>query len=278
MTTEKTSDLNQFLEALGHDEEPMGMFYTDIEPEKGLAPRPHYLPTLSDEAAGKLDWALFHKSWSCVLGTLRRARKRRTAAYFERGRYGCLGAAFFLGFNKPQLESVVKYVSTGIPGVLEGERYVPSPELLRRYNEILDPEPAPKRFCVFKPLSVFGPDEEPEFVNFFARPEVISGLHQLVLFAVDDLEAVMSPWSAGCGNLVAWPRKYKREGRLKACLGGWDPSCRKFLKIDEITFTLPIEMFRLILERWQESFLTTKTWQSVKRRIIESADVWWRPD
>jgi len=277
MTTEKTPDLQQFLDALGYDEEPMGMFYTDREPEKGLSPKPHRLPTSADEAAGKMDWAALHKSWSCVLGTLRLARKRRTAAYFERARYGCMGAAFFLGFNKPQLESVVKYVSTGIPGVLEGERYVPSPELMRRYNELLDPEPAPKRFCVFKPLSAFGPEEEPEFVNFFARPEVISGLHQLTLFGADDLEAVMSPWSSGCGSLVAWPRKYKRQGLLKACLGGWDPSCRKFLKIDEITFTAPTEMFRRMLERWRESFLTAKAWQSVKRRITESNDVWWRP-
>lgn len=278
MTTEKTASLKEFLGVLGYNEEPMGMFYTDTEPEKGVAPKLHYLPNTEDEAAGKVDWAALHKGWSCVLGTLRLARRRRTAAYFERGRYGCLGAAFFLGFNKPQLEAIVRYVSTGIPGVLEGERYLPSPELARQYYDLLDPEPAPKRYCVFKPLSSFGPGEQPEFVNFFARPEVISGLHQLAIYGTDDPEAVMSPWSAGCGNLVAFPRKYKQQGLVKACLGGWDPSCRKFLKIDEITFTVPIDMFRRMLERWQESFLTAPAWQSVKRRIAESNDVWWRPN
>lgn len=278
MTAVEVAGLSEFLDALGYDEEPMGMCYTDLEPEKGIAPKPHQLPSAADEAAGRIDWTSIHKGWSCVLGTLRLARKRRTAAYFEKGRFGCLGAAFFLGFNKPQLEAIVQYVSTGIPGVLEGERYLPSPELARRYYEILDPEPAPKRFCVFKPLSAFGPGEQPEFVNFFARPEVISGLHQLTLFATEDPEAVMSPWSAGCGNLVAFPRKYKQQGRLKACLGGWDPSCRKFLKIDEITFTVPIEMFHSMIARWRESFLTAQAWQSVRRRISESADVWWPPE
>jgi uncharacterized protein (DUF169 family) len=268
----KETDLNSFLETLGYNEEPMGMFYTDDEPASGISPKRQPLPTAEDEARGALDWKALHTNWSCVLGSLRLARTRKTAAYFQRDRFGCLGAAFFLGFNKPQLESIVHYVSTGVPNVLEGERYFPSPEAARKYYKLLDPEPAPKTFCVFKPLSMFGPGEEPEFVHFFAGPEVISGLHQLTLFVTGDPESVASPWSAGCGNLVAWPRKYKSEGRPRACLGGWDPSCRKFLKLEEITFSIPIEMFRGMLDVWPKSFLTADAWQSVRKRIARSRE------
>ncbi len=274
MTRFPTERIAPFLEALGYDEDPMAMFYTDQEPAEGFAPAPLPLPSIEEDRDRKVDWKLLNENWSCVLGKLRLARQKNTTAYFGKERFGCLGGAFFLGYNKPQLETIVHYVSTGIPNVLEGEHYFPSPESARNYYQEIDPEPAPGRFCVFKPISRLEQGELPEFVTFFARPEVISGLHQLTLFVTNDPEAVTSPWGAGCANLVAWPRKYKQNGSLKACLGGWDPSCRKFLKQDEITFTLPMEMCEQMLIRWEESFLTASAWKSVKKRIDRSRRMW----
>jgi uncharacterized protein (DUF169 family) len=274
MNVESDRKLRLFLEALGHDEEPMGMFYTDEEPAEGIAPKPHRLPSAEEDAQRRIDWKALHKNWSCVLGNLRLARKRKTASYFAPDRFGCLGGAFFLGFNKPQLETIVRYVSTGIPDVLEGEHYIESPEACRKYYENLDPDPAPGRYCVFKPMSKLAPSETPQFVTFFARPEVMSGLHQLAMFVTNDPEVVMSPWGAGCTNLVSWPRKYQAEGKMKACLGGWDPSCRKFLKTDELTFTLPLEMYEIMLDRWPDSFLEAEAWRSVKKRVAKSRQAW----
>ena len=57
-------------------------------------------------------------------------------------------------------------------------------------------------------------------------------------------------------------------------MGGWDPSDRKFLKTDEITFTVPWEMFRRMVDLWSESFLTTKTWATVKKKINRSRRAW----
>jgi hypothetical protein len=267
MAQYESERLARFLDALGYDEEPMAMLYTDNEPAEGFAPSSVPLPSLEDDRERRVDWKLLNENWSCVLGKLRLARHKKTAAFFGKERFGCLGGAFFLGFNKPQLETIVHYVSAGIPNVLEGERYFPSPDAARQYYRDMDPEAAPGRFCVFKPISLLGESETPEIVTFFAGPEVISGLHQLTLFVTDDPEAVMSPWGAGCANLVAWPRRYKKEGKLKACLGGWDPSCRRFLKQDEITLTLPVIMFDKMLSLWTESFLTQEAWRSVRKRI-----------
>ena len=50
-----TSDVKDFLEALGLDEEPMGMYYSDGEPEKGIAPKSGLLPTIEMEARGEVD-------------------------------------------------------------------------------------------------------------------------------------------------------------------------------------------------------------------------------
>lgn len=267
-------ELAGLLEALGYDEMPLGMFYSDQKPSEGFHPKPLPLPSLEQEARRQVDLGAVWAGWSCVLGHIWLARKKRSLAWFDKEHYGCLGAAFFLGYNKPQLESIVHYVSSGIPGMMEGERYFRSPEQARAYYQTLDPAPAPKPYCIFKPLDAMQPGEQPELVMFFARPEVLSGLHQLTLFATEDLQAVMSPWGAGCTNLVTWPLRYLAEGQNKAVLGGWDPSCRKFLKTDELTLTLPAAMFQTMVERWRGSFLTAKAWSEVRAKIERSRRAW----
>ncbi len=274
MTVLTRERVGGFLDVLGFDEEPMGMFYTDQQPGEGFCPKKGVLPTGGQEAKGEIDFGSLFGNFSCVIGNIWLARKRRTAAYFDREHFGCLGGAFYLGFLKPQLEFVAHYVSTGIPGQSEGEHYLESPEVTRAFFRAVDPRTAPARFCVFKPVSSFSEGERPEVVTFFARPEVIAGLNQLATFVTNDFEAVFSPFGAGCTNIVTWPLKYFSEGRLKAVLGGWDPSDRKFLKTDEITFAVPYELFTRMVMRWQESFLTTKTWSMVKTKIALSKRTW----
>ncbi|MHB8205071.1 MAG: DUF169 domain-containing protein [Desulfomonilaceae bacterium] len=273
----KESDMpkvREFIDALGMTEEPIGMFYTDKEPVDGISPKPGALPTVEDEAAQRVDWPSINANWMCVIGAIWRARKKKAVAVFDREHFGCLGGAFYLGFLNPQLDTIAYYVSTGIPGQLEGEHYFESPEISRNFFHTIDPRPAPARFCVFKPISLFSEHEVPELVIFFSRPESIAGLNQLATFVTNDFEAVRSPFGAGCSNIVTWPLKYLVQGKLKAVLGGWDPSNRKFLKPDEIAFTVPFEMFTRMVNRWPESFLKTETWEVVKKKAERSRKAW----
>ncbi len=267
-------EIQAFGEILGLTEEPLGLYYTAVEPQEGFAPQAAVLPSAAMEAEGAVDWEATFANFSCVIGMLWRARKLGKPAYFDQARFGCLGGAFYLGFNKPQLEFITHYVSTGQPGVFEGECYLDSPETVRRFFQLIDPRPAPARFCVFKQLSQFTPEEKPEVVIFFARAETIAGLNQLATFVTNDFEAVQSPFGAGCSNIVTWPLKYLERGQLKAVLGGWDPSDRRFLKPDEITFAVPYEMFHRMVSRWQESFLTRETWATVRKKIELSRKTW----
>jgi len=263
-----------FLQALGMSEEPLGMYYTDEEPSNGISPNKAVLPTVEDEAARRVDWGSLGENFACVVGIIWRARRKGVAAYFDRERFGCLGGAFYLGFLKPQLNAIAYLVSTGIPDQVRAERYLESPEVSRRFFQTIDPRPAPARFCVFKPVSHFSGKDVPELVVFFARPEAIAGLNQLATFVTNDFEAVSSPWGSGCSTIVSWPLRYQAEGKLKAVLGCWDPSDRKFLKADEITFTVPVEMFMRMVERWEESFLVTPTWEVIMKRIARSRKAW----
>ena len=143
-------EVPNFVEILGLGEEPLGMYYTPVEPAEGFSPQQASLPSAEQERLGQIDWEATMGNFSCVISHIWRARKLGKPAFFEQARFGCLGGAFYLGFLKPQLEFITQYVSTGIPNVLEGECYLESPEVVRRFFEALDPRPAPAPFCVFK--------------------------------------------------------------------------------------------------------------------------------
>lgn len=274
MDTERAKALSDFLQTLGLEEAPMGIYFTDEKPAESLSPAPLDLPTREKEMHNAIDWQAVFGGFSCVMGTLWRARKKRVPACFSAEHFGCPGGAFWMGFLKPQTETIIHYVSTGIPGRMEGERYCDSPDALRALFNHVDPRPAPKPFCVIQPLPRFGPGEHPELVVFFARPEALCGLHQLATFVTNDPEAVCSPWSAGCGSLVAWPLHYLERGKDKAVVGGWDPSARKFFKTDELSFTVPMALFSAMMARYKASFLTEKTWPTVLKKIERSKRAW----
>ena len=266
--------LPQFLETIGVDEEPMGIFYTAEKPAKGFSPKPMDLPTREKEMKNEIDWQKVFGQFSCVMGNVWRARKKKTAAYFSAEQFGCPGGAFWLGFNNPQAETMIQYGSTGIPNWTDGEFYCDSPDSLRQIFEYVDPRPAPESFCIVKPLSQFAGDEEPELVAFFTRPESLSGLHQLAMFVTNDPEVVASPWGPGCGSIVTWPLHYASKGQNKAVVGGWDPSARMFFKTDELSFTVPFAMFVDMVTRFDESFLKTDSWATVQKKINRSKKSW----
>ena len=270
-----TDELKPFLEALGYDEEPFGLFYTDKEPMQGFTPKPGEPVSYEREQCGELNFKDLFENFSCVIGQIWLARKKRCPAYFEATRYGCMGASFFLGFHKPQVDFLTHYISFGLPQFhIEGECYLPSPESVRQFFTDIDPRPAPARFCVFKPLSQFEPDEQPEVVIFFMRPEVLSGLFTLTSFVTGDTNAVAMPFGAGCSNISTWPLKYTAEGKNYAVVGGMDPSCRKFLKTDEMTFAVPYALFLGFLEKWRDSCLCTGQWEGIRKKIARSRKAW----
>jgi hypothetical protein len=276
MTGAQPDELKNFLETLGLKEEPVGIFYTDDKPAQATSPKPMPLPSREKEIAGEIDWQSTFGQFSCVMGHVLRARRLCKAACFSAEEFGCPGCAFWLGFTKPQTETIIHYVSSGIPGHMEGERYINSPDALRKIFTDIDPVPAAGKYCVAKPMSLFSGDEKPELVTFFARPETLSGLHQLAAFVTNNPEVVASPWGAACTTMITWPYRDLAKGEERAVLGGWDPSARKFFGTDELTFTVPYTMYANMIERYGDSFLTTDTWAGVQKKIARSNRAWTR--
>ena len=264
----------RLLELLGHDEAPFGVCYTDEKPE-GYGPKPGEIFSREREEKGQIDWGRAFSNFTCICGSLWLARQKRKAAWIGPEECGCMGGGYYTGMYAPYMEANVFYVSTGIPGTpMEGEHYIASPEAMRAFMEDSLPPPHEGRYCVIKPLELFAAPEEPLVVVFFARPEVLTGLFSLATYGADHHHAVVSPFGAGCTGIIAWPLVYAARGRECAVLGGFDPSARKFMKPDELTFAIPIGLYRKMLDRMEESALPRRAWQGVLKKVRRSRKTW----
>ena len=270
-----TAQTRQLLEYLGHDEIPFGVFYSDTKPD-GYGPKPGEMLTRERESAGQIDWEKAFANFSCIFGNLLFARKKRTAAWLSHEECGCMGGGYYTGMYAPYLEMNIRYVSTGIPGTpIEGEHFLPSPESMCAFMEECTPPPAPGKYCVFKPLDQFTDGEMPLVVVFFARPEVLTGLFVLTSYTTGNHHSVVTPFGAACTNIVAWPLAYQQRGIECGVCGGFDPSARKFMKTDELSFAVPLPLYMKMLRQMDSSALTRHTWQqSVRKKVLRSAKTW----
>ena len=264
----------RLMELLGHDEEPFGIYYDDVKPD-GYGPKPGEIFTREREETGQIDWQNAWGTFSCIIGNIWLARKKKKAAWISHEECGCMGGGFYTGLYRPYLETNVAYVSTGMREFgMEGEHYMPTPESMRTLMQDIMPPAAPKKYCVFKPLEQFTDAEPPLVVTFFARPEVINGLYSLTMFATGDYNSVVTPFAAGCGYIISWPLVYQQKGEEKAVLGGFDLSARKFMKTDELTFAVPLSLYRKMLNALEDSALTRGTWEGVRKKVNKSINTW----
>ncbi len=268
------SRTQRLMELLGHDENPFGVYYTDEKPD-GFGPKPGEIFSRKREDAGEIDWPKAFGNFSCIIGNIWLARKKRKAAFISHEECGCMGGGFYSGLYRPYLEMNILFVSTGVPGTpIEGEHYLPSPESMRAFMEDTIPPEATGKYCVIKPLEHFKDGEEPLVVTFFARPEAMNGLFSLTCYAAGDHQAVASPFSAGCGSIIAWPLVYQQRGEERAVLGGFDLSARKFLKTDELIFSAPLPLYKKMLGAMETSALVRHTWGGVRKKVAKSAKAW----
>ncbi len=205
----------------------------------------------------------------CVMADINQARRGKTVHLTTEG-IGCFGGQRYLGFDQTIRPNFEYFLSCGIPGQLEGERYKKSPELVKKYMASMPEFKAPKKAVVFKRWDLLEAGDNPEVVIFFARPDVLSGLYTLCGYDEADQQAVIAPFGAGCSTIVMYPYLEAAKERPRGILGMFDVSARPFVPEDTLTFAVPISKFTGMVGNMEESFLQTKSWSVVLKRIKPS--------
>ena len=241
---------NTFLEKwelyFGKAELPFVYFYSE---DPGTA-------TLAEES----------KSWSCIICELARVRKGESLAYHESS-LRCGGSRRYLGYASGMRPNFAYFLSCGIPGKMEGERYIRTPEMVKEMMAKMQPIPAGERYIIFKRWDKLEDIDEPEGVIFFATPDILSGLFTLANFDMVDGDGVIAPFSSGCGSIVYKSYMENLKPNPRAILGMFDCSARPCVPKDTLSFSVPMKKFTTMIANMDESFLITETWTTVKKRI-----------
>lgn len=235
-----------FMEAFGMSEYPVLFRYADDLPKGTLLPR--------------------EGAWTCVFALLAKTRSEGVPVALGASHHGCRGGGYYLGFLDTPMEGIEYFLSCGIPGRMEGERYVKTPELARARMSRVPVRAAPKRYGLFTRADMPHAADDPEVVVFFATPDILAGLHFLASFDRED-DAVTAPFSSGCGAIVTLPLAESTRPGPRAVMGLFDPSARPYVERNLLTFAVPFGLFREMEANVPDSFLTTKTWGGLRKRI-----------
>ncbi|RLI79431.1 hypothetical protein DRP05_04010 [Archaeoglobales archaeon] len=227
--------------------------------------------------------------WGCVMWMFARAAKGKTAV-FDRETFGCPGGGVGLGFGNQYLnfiggmEGFCHFLSTGygqweggkdlierlsgevgkdrFEKLMYGERYVKSPELVKKFVEQLPIIDIPNRYVIFKPLSKV--EEEPKVIVFVANPHQLSALIILANYGRETVDNVVVPMGAGCQQIGIYAYREAKSKNPKAVIGMTDLDARlnvrRQLGDDVFTFAVPYNMFEEMENNVEGSFLEVGTW------------------
>ena len=228
---------------------PLAFYYTDHEESARLVKAP--------------------SGHQCFIGALANVRKGQSLR-FDVNSVGCFGGKRYIGFSTQLMPQFEYFLSCGIPGELEGERYKKSPDLVKEVMGNTPSFKAPARFIVFKRWDKLEESDEPSVVIFFARPDVLAGLFTLANYDEAEQNGVFAPFGAGCSSIVMYPFLERNSQRPRGVLGMFDVSARPFVSAETLTFAVPMNKFDRMIDNMDESFLITPSWKKVRKRIVKA--------
>ena len=232
--------------------------------------------------------------WGCVMWMVARAARGGTAVC-GRKTFGCFGGGVGLGFGDvykqfpggedgfchflsvgndqwetgQQLAEKVKPHMTedSFDHFMHGERYMKSPEQVKRFIRGLPITDIPAPYVVFKPLADIDQDAAGQVVIFFADPDQLSALVILANYGRETNENVIIPYAAGCQTIGIYPYREAESDVPRAVVGLTDISARTYIRQqlgdNLMTLAVPMKMFHEMEANVEGSFLERPVWEKL---------------
>lgn len=265
--------------AVGLETEPVALIWSDTKPEGALELR--------------------KDAWGCVMWLYAKVAREGRTAVFSRETYGCAGGATGLGFGRPIDRHIVRtdenfcsFLSNGIEeakdrgeyaaivenagnpnqkkALMEGERIMKSPAVVRKFLESLPVYDVPAKYVVMKPLSLVQENETIQTVTFLANADQISALSILANYHAGTItdRVVVAAGAAGCQALGVCTYRESVTADPRAVIGLTDIMARRMtrnlLGKDKLTFSVPFELYCEMEKNVPGSFLELDGWRELR--------------
>lgn len=206
------------------------------------------------------------KGHRCIFADINKVRKGQSLA-FTKDNIGCGGGQKYTGYRSGMAPDFEYFLSCGIEGKLEGERYKKDPEKVKQMMENFPEIDAGDYSLIFKRWDKLTNHDQPEVVVCFGGADLISGLFMLANYDRPGNDNVISTMGSGCSQVILYPYLEQNKKQQKAYLGMFDPSARPFIPENMLSFATPFERFKEMSDNMDESFLITNTWKSLSKRM-----------
>lgn len=203
--------------------------------------------------------------WGCVVAMLNAASEGRTAA-FSRETVACQGGRAGLGIQKFELGNIEYFLSVGREDLKKGELYKKNPHLARYYIQNM-PDIETDDYVIMKPLSEVQEHEIPQIIVFLVNADQLSGLATLANYDQETQDNVKLSFGAGCAQSILYGLDAEQKNSVSCYIGLTDPSARKCIPKELLSFTIPFKRFLEMEECVENSFLQTNTWEFISKRI-----------
>jgi uncharacterized protein (DUF169 family) len=203
----------------------------------------------------------------CIIGALVKVQRGQSLA-FNNDAVECSGGKKYLGFEDKLMPNFEYFLSCGIPGKMEGERYKKTPEMVKEYMQKEAPVlKAPAKYIVFKRWDKLDKNDNPDVVIFYVEPDVLAGLFTLAIFDEAKQNMVIAPFGSGCASIIQYPYMEVKSSNPRSVIGMFDISARPFVDKNTLAFSTPMTKFKKMVDNIEESFLITPSWAKVQKRI-----------
>jgi hypothetical protein len=175
---------------------------------------------------------------------------------------GCGGGKLYSGFSDMP-ERVPGFVSLK-------EKYKKTPEMVVDYLQGLGMKRTEKPYLNFIRIDKTESFDGTEGIQFYATPDMLSGLCGWAFFDNNAPDAVVSQFGSGCSIVVSMTVVENERKGNRCFLGLFDPSVRPWVGKNELSFTIPYSRFVTMMETMKDCFLfDSHAWEKVKARMEE---------
>jgi hypothetical protein len=174
----------------------------------------------------------------------------------------CGGGKLYTGFTDMP-ERVPGFVSLK-------EKYKKTPEMVVDYLQGLGMKRTEKPYLNFIRIDKAESFDGTEGIQFYATPDMLSGLCGWAFFDNNAPDAVVSQFGSGCSIVVSMTVVENERKGNRCFLGLFDPSVRPWVGKNELSFTIPYSRFVTMMETMKDCFLfDSHAWEKVKARMEE---------